>query len=138
MKVLIAIVLLVSLAYAEGAPLRQVQSECPVISDQPVCQFRNGYLFRFSFSFDPIMRVYGRDGRFAFNAPIRIPNAVSTWVWDVAVDSDGSFVAAAVGALAENVSNPKLHGLAMLDANGMQTAFIDTKQFEPGHVAIVR
>ena len=75
-------------------PPREVQSECAVISLPPRCEFRKGQLFRFS-RFDPVMRVFGREGRFAFNAPVRFPDGDLAPVWDVDIDSDGSMLAAA-------------------------------------------
>jgi hypothetical protein len=106
-------------AYAAEAAVREVQTECPEISNQRVCEFRNGQLF----GFGPIMRVYGPDGRFAFNVPIRVPNGENTRASDVAVDSDGTLVMAS-------------GGIAITDANGVQTSFIDTKPFIPARVAI--
>lgn len=135
MRSLFASFLFASAAFSASAPVREVRSECPAISGQPICQFRNGYLFRFSASFDPVMRVYAPDGHFALNIPIRIPDAASAWAYDVGVDSDGSFVVAAGGSL-DGGYVVKRHAILMFDPNGTQTAFIDTKNFWPNHLAI--
>ena len=126
MRLLISAILFSGFACAADIPIREVQTECPEVSGQRVCEFRSGQLFRF----DPIMRVYGTDGRFAFNVPIRIPNIESTPVNDVAVDSDGTLVMAVGG------SQLNSGGIAVVDANGMQTSFIDTTPFIPAHVAL--
>ncbi len=126
MRALLCAVLFIGLARAADAPLREVQSECPVNSEQPVCEFRHGRLFRF----DPVMRVYGRDGRFAFNAPVRFPNGDLAQARDADVDSDGSIVVAA----ADYQKNA--YGLAVLNATGMQTALFPTGSFAPRGLAI--
>jgi hypothetical protein len=128
MKMLLTAALFVSAVFAASSPVREVQSECPKIPGQPVCEFRNGQLFRFSSLADRVIRVYAPDGRFAFNIPIFLPGADSSWAEDVGVDSDGTFVVAARGT--------KRFGLVMLDSNGVQTSFIDTQDFRPGRVAI--
>jgi hypothetical protein len=134
MKMLLVATLFVSGVFATDGPVREVQSECFEPSGQPICVFRNGYLFKFSAQFDRVMRVYAPDGHFALNVPIYLPGADSAWAEDVAVDSDGKFVVAAAGTTSGTTGDR--HGLVMLDSNGLQTSFIDTKAFGPGHLAI--
>jgi hypothetical protein len=116
--ILILAVLFAGFTRAADTPVREVQSECPVISNGPVCEFRNGRFFSFEESSGPNLRAYRPDGRLAFTV------SVQTRVSDVAVDSDGS-LAVAVGS-----------GIALLKADGTQTAFVDTKPLVPAHIAI--
>jgi hypothetical protein len=113
MRLLITAILFAGVACADDIPSREMQSECPAISNQPVCEFRNGWLFRLG----AIMQVYRQDGRFAFNVKARIS--------DAAVDTDGSLI----------VAQPD-RGIAMFDRAGRQTAFIDTKYFSPERIAV--
>jgi hypothetical protein len=131
MKRLLAAALCVSAAFAASGPVREVQSECSALFGQPICVFRNGYLFKF----DRVMKVYAPDGHFALNAPIYLPGADSAWAEDVGVDSDGTFVVAASGTTGGDLK-AKRHGLLMLDSSGVQTTFVDTTAFRPGHVAV--
>jgi hypothetical protein len=135
MKMLLTAALFVNAALAAGAPIREVQSECPAVANQPVCQFRNGYMFQFDTVVNRVIRVYAPDGRFTVNLPLQLPGASVSWPRDVAVDSDGTFVAGAFGGEGD-VRHPGQFGVAMFDANGIQTAVIDTKNFSPNHVTI--
>jgi hypothetical protein len=134
MKTLIAAALFASAAFADG-PVREVQSECPALAGQMVCQFRNGYMFQFDRTVDSVIRVYAPDGRFTLNLPIRLPGADVAWAYDVAVDSDGSFVVGAMGGDGD-ILHVTQRGVVMLDSSGIQTAVIDTKNFWPNRVAI--
>jgi hypothetical protein len=87
MKVLVSAVFAVSCALGAGV------SECPESGGQPICQYRNGYLLKFDRMVDRVIRVCGPDGRFRLNLPINLPGAAVSWAYDVAIDSDGSFVA---------------------------------------------
>jgi hypothetical protein len=58
-----------------------------------------------------------------------------SWPYDVAVDADGTFAASAGGGDGD-VRHVTQFGVAMFDANGIQTGVIDTKNFSPNHVAI--
>ena len=116
--------------------MSQVVTECPEAGGTPICEYRNGYMLKFSQNFDRVVGVFGPDGRFRLNLPIQMPDSPVTWANDVAVDSDGSFVAGASagdGGLRHGVAKS---GLVMFDANGWQNAFIDTGKFWPNHVAI--
>jgi hypothetical protein len=135
MKMLLTAALFVNVVLAAGAPVREVQSECPSLANQPVCQFRNGYMFQFDTVVNRVIRVYAPDGRFTVNLPIQLPGASVSWPRDVAVDSDGTFVAGAFGGDGD-IRHPTRFGVAMFDANGIQTAVIDTKNFSPNHVTI--
>jgi hypothetical protein len=114
----------------------EVVSECPVVGGQPICQYRNGYMLRFDRMVDRVIRVYGPDGQFRLNLPIQLPDVPITWAYDVAIDSDGSFVAGAAGGDGDIRRGVSKSGLVMFDANGLQTAFIDTGKFWPNHIAI--
>ncbi len=133
MKRLLAAIFVIT-GFAANDSVRVVESDCPAIGNQSVCHFRNGYLLRFSKQFDPVIRVYAPDGRFALNIPVSLPGAGLAWAEDVAVDSDGSF---AIGATGSPSANERIlqHALVLDDANGVQTAVIDTRNFVPGHVA---
>jgi len=135
MKTLLSAALFASAALAAGDPVREVQSECPALSGHEICRFRNGYMFQFDHAVNSVIRVYAPDGRFTLNLPLRLPGAGVAWPYDVAVDSDGSFVVGAVGGDggARYVTQ---RGVIMLDSNGIQTGVIDTKDFWPNHVAI--
>jgi hypothetical protein len=114
----------------------QVVSECPESGGQPICQYRNGYMLKFDSNIDRVIRVYGPDGHFRLNLPIQLPDTPITWANDVAVDSDGTFVAGAAGGDGDVRHGVWKSGLVMFDANGLQTAFIDTGKFWPNHIAI--
>ena len=134
MKMLLAATFAVA-AFGANAPVREVQSECPALANQPVCHFRNGYMFQFDTVVNRVIRVYAPDGRFTVNLPIQLPGASVSWPHDVAVDSDGTFVAGAFGGDGD-IRHVTQFGVAMFDANGIQTGVIDTKNFSPNHVAI--
>jgi hypothetical protein len=134
MKFLLALAFAAT-AFAADNPIRTVNSDCPAISNQPICEFRAGYLMRFSYSFDPVVRVYAPDGHFALNIPIYLPGADFAWAQDVAVDTDGSFIIGASGTVHGNLRETR-HGLVFDDPNGLQTKVIDTKDWSPDHVAI--
>jgi hypothetical protein len=93
-------------------------------------------MLRFDSSFDRVIRVYGPDGHFRLNLPIQLPDVPITWANDVAVDIDGTFVAGASGGDGDIRHGVSKSGLAMFDANGLQTEFIDTGKFWPNHIAI--
>jgi hypothetical protein len=135
MKILLSAAVFAGAVFAASAPVREVQSECPAIANQAVCQFRNGYMFEFDTIVNRVIRVYAPDGHFTLNLPIQLPGANVTRPNDVAVDSDGTFVAGAVGGDGD-IRHVTQSGVAMFDANGIQTALIDTKNFSPNHVAI--
>jgi hypothetical protein len=126
---------LVSAAFGASSPVREVQSECPALGNQPVCHFRNGYMFQFDTLVNRVIRVYAPDGHFTVNLPIQLPGASVTWPTDVAVDSDGTFVAGAFGGDGD-IRHVTQFGVAMFDSNGIQTGVIDMKSFSPNHVAI--
>ena len=135
MRLLLFAGLFASGAMAASVPISEAVSECPVVGGQPICQYRNGYMLRFDRMIDRVVRVYGPDGRFRLNLPIYLPGATVTWAYDVAVDSDGSFVAGAGGGSGDMRQVSQL-GLVMFDSNGAQTGVIDTKRFWPSHVTI--
>jgi len=135
MKMLLAVALFAGVVFAASAPVREVQSQCPALANQPVCHFRNGYMFQFDTVVNRVIRVYAPDGHFTVNLPIQLPGASLTWPTDVAVDSDGTFVAGAFGGDGD-IRHVTQFGLAMFDSNGIQTAAIDTQNFSPNHVAI--
>ena len=114
----------------------QTVSECPEPGGVPICEYRSGYMLKFDRDFDRVIRVFGPDGRFRLNLPIQMPDVPVTWANDVAVDSDGTFVAGASGGEGDSRHGLAKSGLVMFDANGLQTAFIDTGKFWPNHVAI--
>ncbi len=110
---------------AQTAPVKTVNSECPVTGNQPAPFFRGGYCFindRVS------LRVYAPDGAFAFATVPRLPGNDAALVDDVAVDSAGGFVLAA--------STRTVRGLVLLDQYGGQTDFIPITGFYPAHVAV--
>ncbi len=113
----------------------EVVSECPEAGGQPICQYRDGYMLRFDTVLDQVVRVWAPDGHFLFNFQIAIPDMTDTWAWDVAVDSDGTFVIGAGGSKSD-IRHVNDAGLAMFDHNGIQTGFVDTKKFRPSHVSI--
>jgi len=135
MKILLSTTFFVSAALAASVPVHEVQSECPALGNQPVCHFRNGYMFQFDTLVNRVIRVYAPDGHFTVNLPIQLPGASVTWPTDVAVDSDGTFVAGAFGGDGD-IRHVTQFGVAMFDSNGIQTGVIDTKNFSPNHVAI--
>jgi hypothetical protein len=92
-------------------------------------------MFQFDRLVNRVIRVYAPDGHFTVNLPIQLPGASVSWPYDVAVDSDGTFVAGVLGGEGD-VRYPAQSGVAMFDTNGIQTAVIDTKNFSPNHVAI--
>jgi len=135
MKMLLAVALFAGAVFADSAQVREVQSECPALANQPVCQFRNGYMFQFDTVVNRVIRVYAPDGHFTVNLPIRLPGASVAYPRDVAVDSDGAFVAGAGGGDGD-IRHVSRFGVVNFDSNGIQTGVIDTKNFSPNHVAI--
>jgi hypothetical protein len=113
-------VLFASIGLAASAPIREVTTEFPLVGLQPAPYFRHGRVFQLL----QVLKVYERDGTFAFYAPIRTPDGNLTTARDISVDSDDSFVVA---------TN---QGLALLDSRGLQTGFIKTNGFWVGHVVI--
>jgi hypothetical protein len=133
MRILVAAAVILQAAFAANVPQpppqREVATDCPLIAGTPVPEFRGGRVFRF----DDTLMACAPDGTFAFHAPIQLPGAASVIVNDVGVDPDGTFVVAAAG---RQDGRPSSHGLVMLDGHGIQTGFIDTKEFVPSHVAV--
>jgi hypothetical protein len=119
-KSALAGVLFAGVAFAASAPIREVTTEFPLAGLQPAPYFRHGRVFQLL----QVLKVYERDGTFAFYAPIRTPDGNLTTARDISVDSDDSFVVA---------TN---QGLALLDSRGLQTGFIKTNGFWVGHVVI--
>jgi hypothetical protein len=112
-------------AIAQTAPVKTVNSECPVIGNQPAPFFRGGYCFindRVS------LRAWAPNGDFAFASVPRLPGTDAAFVNDVAVDSGARFVMAVSGVTAK--------GLVLLDQYGIQTNFIPIGGFYPAHVAV--
>lgn len=131
----VAAALLLCSACSAAVPIREVISECPEPPHQPVCKFRQGYALKFDSTYNRVPLVYAPDGRFLFPLPLQLPGAEISYASDIAPDSDGSFVVAAIGGAAD-MRHQQGAGLAMFDAHGIQTAFVDTGKFWPGHVAI--
>lgn len=111
-------------AIAQTAPVKTVNSECPIIGNQPFPFFRGGYCF---INDQASLRAYAPNGAFAFALVPRLPGTDAAFVHDVAVDSGAGFVM--------TVSSRTTRGLVLLDQYGIQTNFIPTG-FYPAHVAV--
>jgi hypothetical protein len=95
MKLLLSAALVATSAFAASVPVSEVVSEC-------VLKYRSvdgGYVMQFSQRDNPVVKVYAPDGRFRLNLTVQSTKAEIPRVYDVAVDSDGSFgvAAAALG-----------------------------------------
>src|SRR6185312_1476085 len=132
---LLMISLCLAAALPAATPIRELQTECPVISNQAICQFRGGRMFKFDTEVNRIMRVSAFDGQFNFAAPVRLPDAAVAWTYDVAVDPDGGFAVAALAGSGD-IRDITKAGIVLLDAQGIQTGSIDTGNFRPTHIAI--
>jgi hypothetical protein len=119
-KLLLAAALFTGVAFAASAPIREVTSEFPFAPGYSAPSFRNGRLFQFF----QVLKVYARDGTFAFYAPIRTPDGKLASARDIGVDSDDTFAVAANS------------GIALLDSRGLQTGFIETKLLRPQRLVI--
>ena len=113
-------VLLVGVLMATGAFAGEVVSDCVAR-----CHYSDGYLMQFAVTKDSVVKVYGPDGHASVTLTVQLAKA---GVYDVAVDSDGSFVVAA--------GSDGSGGVVMFDASGAQTAVIDTGTYTPWHVTI--
>ncbi len=92
---------------------------------RPIPLFDRGYVVEIR---QPQLTVSGPDGMRRFDATIHIDGRPEPQIMKAAVDSDGTLV---VG-LAWSTGG----GLAMLDANGGLTSFIDTGNFMPANLCI--
>jgi hypothetical protein len=121
-KSLVVGALFASLAFAAGDPVREVTTEFQFTPGFSAPSFRNGRLFQFF----QVLRVYARDGTFAFDAPIGTPDGKLTSAIDIGVDSDDTFA-----VLTHS-------GIALLDSRGIQTGFIETRHFRPQRLVITQ
>jgi hypothetical protein len=112
-------------AIAQTAPIKTVNSECPIIGGQPFPFFRGGYCF---INDRASLRAYAPNGAFAFVLAPRLPDGDTAEVRDVAVDSGAGFVMA--------VWSQTVKGLVLFSQSGIQTDFIPTSGFKPAHVAV--
>jgi len=112
-------------AIAQTTPVKTVNSECPVIGDQPAPFFRGGYCF---INDRASLRVYAPNGAFAFASVPRLHGTDAVYILDAAVDPGAGFVMA--------VSSRTEKGLVLLDQYGMQTDFIPIREFYPAHLAV--
>ena len=112
-------------AIAQTAPVKTVNSECPLIGNQPAPFFRGGYCF---INDRASLRAYAPNGVFAFASVPRLPGTDAAFVNDIAVDSGAGFVMA--------VSSRTAKGLVLLDQYGIQTNFIPIGGFSPVHVTV--
>ena len=120
MRSVLVAALFTGIAFAASVPVREITTEFPLVGLQPAPYFRHGRVFQLL----QVLKVYERDGTFAFYAPIRTPDGNLTTARDISVDSDDSFVVATD------------QGLALLDSRGLQTGFIKTNGFWVGHLVI--
>jgi hypothetical protein len=112
-------------ALAQTAPIKTVNSECPVTGGQPAPFFRGGYCF---INDRASVRAYAPNGDFAFASVPRLPDNDAAFIIDAAVDSGAGFVMA--------VSGLSTRGLVLLDQYGIQRNFIPIGGFFPAHVAV--
>jgi hypothetical protein len=134
MKLLLSAALLVGSAFAASAPVSEVVSECVTTPKGPGCRsIDGGYVMQFSQRDNPVVKVYGPDGRFRVDLTVALAKAPIPGVYDVAVDSDGSFV---VAAGSSTTAKDSARGVVFFGASGTQTSVIDTGTWEPWHVTI--
>lgn len=106
-------------------PTREVYYRGAVRADGiPI--FARGYLIYVrNFSF---LTVYGPDGFLKYDAELKAPPGKAVWVADVAIDSDGT----AVAAVAYDGAPYGVAGaFVFLDAAGKQTGFASTNRYLP-------
>jgi hypothetical protein len=103
----------------------EVVSDCVATGKPPGCHYSDGYLMQFEVRKDSVVKVYGPDGHAGVTLTVQLAKA---GVYDVVVDSDGSFVVAAGSAGSG--------GVVLFDVSGAQTAVIDTGTYTPWHVSI--
>jgi hypothetical protein len=142
MKSLLLGVLCSFVALAAEQPVKRLSTEAIPARGSTVPLFRHGYLVLFpGGAFNGVrasaifygFTAYGSNGQFVYQKILQLPGAHDPVVKDVDFDSDGN---AAVAVSAQTGDSGLLHGILLVDRNGADAGFIDTRRYVPGRIAI--